>query len=220
MQSATLLSVQAIAEDHLELTLLHPEASSHTAPGQFIKLGVGEHDPGFFAIASAPGAPQMRFLVQVGSPLTTDLASLAPGDAVQVSAPMGKGFDLSGLGGKVPLFFATGSGISALRSVIESRDWSGTGARLYYGARNLARMPYQDAFPAWEARGVQVIPVLSREAGDWDGARGYIQDVYAQDPVEGGEVALVLCGVKGMCTAATELLVAQGMPKAMALLNF
>lgn len=220
MKSATLLSVETVAEDHLELTLLHPEAEAHTKAGQFIKLSVGEHEPAFLAIASAPGAPQMRFLVQVGSPLTQDLAKLRPGDVVQVSPPMGKGFDLSGLSDRVPLLFATGSGISALRSVIESRDWSGTGARLYYGARSLARMPYQEQFAAWEARGVRVIPVLSRESGEWSGARGHIQDVYAQDPVEGAKAALVLCGVKGMCTAATELLVAQGMPKAMALLNF
>ena len=162
----------------------------------------------------------MRFLVQVGSPLTQDLAKAKAGDTVQVSEAMGKGFDLSALEGRTPLLFATGSGISALRSVIESRDWAGMGARLYYGARTLARMPYTAQFPAWEARGVQVIPVLSRETGDWDGARGYIQDVYGEDPVEGRSAALVLCGVKGMCTAATDLLVAQGMPKTMALLNF
>lgn len=220
MQSATLLSVETVAEDHLELTLLHPEASSHSKAGQFIKLSVGEHEPAFLAIASAPGAPQMRFLVQVGSPLTQALSELQPGDSVQVSAPMGKGYDLSGLEDKTPLLFATGSGISAVRSVIESRDWSGTGARLYYGARSLARMPYQEQFSAWEARGVKVIPVLSREQGDWEGERGHIQDVYAQDPVDGAQAALVLCGVKGMCVAATELLVAQGMPKTLALLNF
>ncbi|MFT5587179.1 MAG: sulfhydrogenase subunit gamma (sulfur reductase) [Cognaticolwellia sp.] len=220
MQSATLLSVEIVAEDHLELTLLHPEAAAQTKAGQFIKLSVGAHDAAFLAIASAPGAPQMRFLVQVGSPLTQDLARLQVGDSVQVSTPMGKGFDLSGLENRTPLFFATGSGISALRSVLESRDWSGTGARLYYGARTLARMPYQAQFSAWEARGVQVIPVLSREDGDWDGARGHIQEVYAQDPVDGANAALVLCGVKGMCTAATDLLVAQGMPKTLALLNF
>lgn len=220
MQSATLLSVETVAEDHLELTLLHPEASAHTKAGQFIKLSVGEHEPAFLAIASAPAAPQMRFLVQVGSPLSQDLAKLKAGDSVLVSAPMGKGFELGGLQDKTPLFFATGSGISAVRSVIESRDWSGTGARLYYGARSLSRMPYREQFSAWEASGVQVIPVLSREQGAWDGARGHIQDVYAQDPVEGTQAALVLCGVKGMCVAATELLVAQGMPKAMALLNF
>ena len=220
MQSATLLSVETVAEDHVELTLVHPEAAAYTQAGQFIKLSVGEHEAAFLAIASAPSAPQMRFLIQVGSPLTQDLARLQAGDTVQVSTPMGKGFDLSGLEGKTPLFFPTGSGISALRSVLESKDWSGTGARLYYGARSLARMPYQAQFSAWEARGVRVIPVLSREDGDWDGACGHIQDVYAQEPVDGTKAALVLCGVKGMCTAATEVLVAHGMPKSMALLNF
>lgn len=220
MQTAALLSVETVAEDHLELTLHHPEAEAHTKPGQFIKLSVGEHEPAFLAIASAPGAERMRFLVQVGSPLTQDLAKLHAGETVQVSTPMGKGFDLSGLGEKTPLFFATGSGISALRSVLESRDWTGTGARLYYGARSLARMPYQDEFSSWEARGVQVIPVLSREQGEWNGARGHIQDAYAQDPVDASQAALVLCGVKDMCLAATELLVEQGMPKSMALLNF
>ncbi|MED5373529.1 MAG: NAD-binding oxidoreductase [Myxococcota bacterium] len=221
MQAVEIAAISEVAQDHLELELVHPQAAAYTRPGQFVKIGLEGHEkPGFFAIASAPGAERMRFLVQVASPLTEALAACVVGDSVLVSEPMGRGFAMEALAGRTPLFFATGSGISAIRAVIESQEWSGQGARLYYGARTWERMPWTDTFEAWRRRGVEVIPVLSRADESWDGARGHIQAVYAEDPVEGAQAALVLCGLKGMTDEATQLLVAQGMDPKFALLNF
>ena len=78
-------------------------------------------------------------------------------------------------------------------------------------------MAFAASIPAWEAAGVQVVPVFS-EAGD-----GYVQDAFARGggaEGPGAGVAAVLCGQKGMTTAVTELLAARGVAPEHILLNF
>ena len=45
---------------------------------------------------------------------------------------------------------------------------------MYYGARTPAHAAYADAFAAWEAAGVSVLPIYSQEGG------GYVQDAFMQ----------------------------------------
>ncbi|XP_042465963.1 uncharacterized protein LOC122048464 [Zingiber officinale] len=51
------------------------------------------------------------------------------------------------------------------------------GVRLYYGARNLQRMTYQESFKDWESIGVKIIPILSQPDERWSGERGYVQEL-------------------------------------------
>nr|GMD15364.1 fruit protein pKIWI502 [Ipomoea batatas] len=91
---------------------------------------------------------------------------------------------------------------SPIRSLIEG----GFGAdqrsdvRLYYGARNLDRMAYQDRFKNWESSGVEIVPVLSQPDDSWTGESGYVQAAFAKakklfTPQSTGAV---LCGQKQM----------------------
>ena len=111
-----------------------------TVPGQYVQLTVGEAQPAYMAIASAPGAGHFEFLIQSTEGTAGDLCAIQAGGAVLISLPMGKGFNMQTIGANTPLFFVTGTGISAIRSIIESRDWQGTGARLYYGTFTPADM--------------------------------------------------------------------------------
>ena len=122
---------------------------------------------------------------------------------------MGSGFNMDTIQNNTPLFFVTGTGISAIRSVIESRDWKGTGARLYYGSFTPSDMAYKDRFEQWEKSGVEIHALISNPEGqDWPGETGFVQDAYAENPVEdASKAALVLCGAKIMCEKATEMLV-------------
>ena len=54
------------------------------------------------------------------------------------------------------LLFAAGSGISPIRSAIESGALDGKDCTLYYGARDTTFMAYMDKFDEWEAKGVKV----------------------------------------------------------------
>ncbi|KAJ8570212.1 hypothetical protein K7X08_006789 [Anisodus acutangulus] len=71
---------------------------------------------------------------------------------------------------------------SPIRSLIEAGfgAYKRSDVRLYYGARNLKRMAYQDRFENWASSGVKVVPVLSQPDDGWTGEHGYVQAAFAR----------------------------------------
>lgn len=201
-------------------------SSGYTTAGQFIQAKVGDSKPGFFAIASPPNPSSgiVELLIKSQGGTAELLCQLKEGSDLQVSAVMGKGFDISNVPStqyKKMYCFATGSGISPIKALIESntlktdeRDIT----KLYFGVRNPSSMAYGDKLKAWEKdHGVVVVPVFSEDG------KGYVQDRFVQEggvASSGAETAAVLCGQKDMAQAVTEVLVAGGVDKSAILLNF
>ena len=120
------------------------------------------------------------------------------------------------------LLFAAGSGISPLRSVIESELLSGLDATLFYGAQTPAQMAYESKFKEWAARGVNVTPVISRPDGTgWKGATGYVQDVAKAGGIgDPAKTAVLLCGMKGMAEGVKAVCAEAGIDESRVLANF
>jgi len=186
---------------------------------------------------SAPVPTTWEFLIK-----KTDnndwITSAAAGATFDVSQVMGGGFpmaeNLEGFKYDFPtqniLLFATGSGIAPIRSAIESDQLGIGGGRtctLYYGVRTPDDMPYVSKFPEWEAKGVQVVPVVSQpdipcESGAvWGGRTGYVQNALEEDgvPIPRNSGAL-LCGVNGMCDAVKSMMAEAGVFEGRVLTNF
>ncbi|KAJ0962763.1 hypothetical protein J5N97_027885 [Dioscorea zingiberensis] len=211
-------------------------AASHTAPGQYLQVRLpGAEKPSFLAIASPPPSPdsslsgELEFLVKkVAGSVAELLCGLRSGDVVELSAVMGRGFEIHRISpaDSFPsvLIFATGSGISPIRSLIESGFNANerSDVRLYYGARNLQRMAYQERFEYWESTGVKIIPVLSRPEGKWQGEHGYVQAAFSRSKElpNPSLTGAVLCGHKQMTEDITSVLVADGVSKEKILKNF
>ncbi|AKQ69337.1 Heterodisulfide reductase, cytochrome reductase subunit [Myxococcus hansupus] len=202
-----------------------PLAGTHERPGQYVHLrlpGVGQ---GLFAIASPPG-PQgthWEFLLKVGSPLPDALIGLPKGARVEVSRPEGRGFPMERARGQDVLLFATGSGISAIRSVITSiqRERGDYGeVTLYFGARTPGAFAYGDELQEWEAGGVRVVRTVSQPgASGWQGLTGYVQAHLGEGPLRPSAVAF-LCGQKEMVQGVMKTLQALGMPTSDIHLNY
>ncbi|XP_004497003.1 fruit protein pKIWI502 [Cicer arietinum] len=209
-------------------------ATSHTRAGQYLQLRIADlPKPSFLAIASPPKLASARgvfeFLVKSVAGSTAEaLCALKKGDVVELSQVMGNGFDISRINppekfGTV-LVFATGSGISPIRSLIESGFGAGkrSDVRLYYGARNLQRMAYQDRFKDWESSGVKIVPVLSQPDDSWKGENGFVQAAFTRakeisNPLSTGAV---LCGQKQMTEEVISILTADGVSAEKILKNF
>ncbi|XP_057484916.1 fruit protein pKIWI502-like [Actinidia eriantha] len=209
-------------------------AASHVRAGQYLQLRLPDADkPSFLAVASPPSLAAKKgvfeFLVKSVAGSTAELlCGLGKGDIVELTQVMGRGFDVDQISPpeeySTVLIFATGSGISPIRSLIESGFSANKrpDVRLYYGARNLQRMAYQDRFKNWESSGVKLIPVLSQSDDNWTGERGYVQAAFARakklySPQATGAV---LCGQKQMSEEVTSLLVADGVSTDKILKNF
>ncbi|KAJ3700768.1 hypothetical protein LUZ61_004473 [Rhynchospora tenuis] len=226
---------------HLTLNLSsHPSLPArHVSPGQFLPLRLpsSSSPPLLLSIASPPHVAQLdsefELLVKRVSGSVSDvLCGMREGDLVEVGEVMGKGFQIRRLwtghvdGDDVALvlMFATGSGISPIRSLIESGFNGNKKAevRLYYGARNLDRMAYQDRFKYWESSGVKVIPVLSKPDERWSGARGYVQTTFLREQqiLRPSSTGAVLCGHRQMTEEIASILLAKGVSKEKILTNF
>ncbi|KAJ8758531.1 hypothetical protein K2173_000252 [Erythroxylum novogranatense] len=209
-------------------------ANSHTLPGQYLQLRVPDVEkPSFLAIASSPSYAAsngaFQFLVKSVAGTTAELlCGLKRGDLVELTQAIGKGFEIDRIDPpenfKTVLIFATGSGISPIRSLIESgfSAKKRSDVRLYYGARNLKRMAYQDRFEEWESSGVKIVPVLSQPDDSWTGESGFVQAAFVKakqifNPIATGAV---LCGQRQMMEEVTSILIGEGVDGAKILKNF
>ncbi|XP_042021761.1 fruit protein pKIWI502 [Salvia splendens] len=234
-----LLKISPAAESLFSITIdvsESPElAASYTKAGQYLQLRLPEPEskPSFLAIASPPTAAAsdgvFEFLVKSVAGSTAELlCGLQKGDLVELSPAMGKGFDVDQISPpesyQTVLIFATGSGISPIRSLIEA----GFGAekrydvRLYYGARDLNKMAYQERFKAWESSGVNIVPVLSQPGDSWTGEKGYVQDALVRNKniTNPQSTGVVLCGQKQMAEEVTSIVVGDGVSSEKILKNF
>lgn len=200
-----------------------PLAGTHRQPGQYVSLALEGAGVGLFAIASAPHADaRFEFLIKRGSPLAEALRQLQPGSKVKVSLPAGKGFPIARAEGKNLLLFATGSGISSIRSVIQvvRQNRSDYGQIcLYFGARTPTAFAYERELESWQREGIQVFRIVSRpgESG-WKGLTGYIQSHLGELNVD--NAVAFLSGQPAMVEEVTRALIQRGLPQENIYLNF
>ncbi|NMO23163.1 NAD-binding oxidoreductase [Pyxidicoccus fallax] len=201
-----------------------PLVGMHAHPGQYVRLRLPGVSEGMFAIASPPDPQGTRweFLLKDGAILPDALIRLPPGSLVEVSQPEGKGFPLERARGHDVLLFATGSGISPIRSLIASirREREAFGrVTLYFGARTPGAFAYADELHEWEAGGVRVVRTCSQPGvSGWQGLTGYVQAHLGEEPVQ--DAVAFLCGQSTMVQGVKATLQARGVPKDAIFLNY
>jgi len=221
------------------------QAAAYQTPGQYLQFKVAGDDsakPFFLAMANPPtgkaedkensSPAEFEFLIK-RSDNNGWVFDLKEGDKVDMSQVLGKGFpikeNLDGFKYDFPtqnvILMCTGTGIAPIKAAIESGQLGLTEARscrLYYGVRTPDQMPYSGKFAAWEASGVEVVPVISQPEGTgWTGRTGYVQTALEEDgvPIPRNSGAL-LCGQKEMADAAKALLGSAGVFEGRMLTNF
>jgi ferredoxin-NADP reductase len=188
---------------------------------------VAEADkPAFIAVASPVGASATTLeLLVKGAPGTAEaLCGLAAGASLQVTDVQGKGFVLPEQLSDV-LVFATGSGLSPIRALMDTPPAQGglagcKSVTVFYGARTPKHVPFTQQLAAWQRAGVRVTTVFSQQT-DGSKAPSYVQDVFAQAgvPVSAATTA-VLVGQKPLSEAVIASLTAAGVPRERIIMNF
>ncbi len=217
----------------LTLTETHPDGhglfrltfdqplEGHAKAGQFLTAHLEGHKPAFFAIASAPGQP-IVLLVKKHGDAAEALCAMPAGEAVEVSDPMGEGFGLDPDARRPLVVLATGSGISAVRPVIQGEIAAGLPrpVTLLYGVFTPEHRSFVSDLEAWAARGVTVHTVCSEPPEGWQGPTGFVQDAAATMGLVTGDVDVVLCGYPAMAAAAAAAFKAAGVPDDRVHLNY
>lgn len=223
---ARLLSVTPEADALFDLrinTAGTPAAGTHVRPGQYALVALPGIDAQPFAIASAPGSLTFELLIKEGTPLTDALTRLHPNETIQVSMAQGPGFPLARAHGRNLLLFATGSGISAIRSTLlairNDRERFGD-VTLFFGARTPTAFAYIDEHGEWENDRIAVVRTVSQpgEGAAWQGLRGYVQH-HIQQVGDRQELAFV-CGLPQMVDQVREALINKGIPAGDVFVNY
>jgi NAD(P)H-flavin reductase len=211
------------------LTLdLSPHPPERHRPGQALKLRSPDGRESFYALASAPQADRRaELLIKRGAPVADALIGVAGrGAELEVTAPLGRGFPVERADGHDVLLFAAGSGISPVRALVQhlmlARSHYGKVA-LYYGQRRAAEFAYRREHDQWALAGVEVRLCASRPDGDWQGARGHVQEVARADSFGGVRLertVAFLCGMKPMVEGVRATLDEAGLPPERTFLNY
>ena len=204
-------------------------AEAYGTPGQFVQMRTNaDAKPAFLAIASPPRAEPktvLELLIKSTEGTAGEICALKQGATVDVSPPMGGGFDLEG---KAPaaaapkaLLFATGSGISPVRALIKSGALDGRDVSLFYGTTSERTCAFFEEFADWKrTHGVAVTHVQSQVGGPPTYVQDALKDVVAAGAVDADATCAVLCGQKEMTEAVIAILTEAGVPKEKCIMNF
>lgn len=197
-------------------------AGTHVHPGQYALLGVSAHEPVPFAIASAPGALTFEFLIKEGTEVSEAIRKLHTGEVISVSRAHGQGFPLELALGRSLLLFATGSGISAIRSTLlaisRRREEFGE-VTLFFGVRTPTAFAYVDEHHEWEEARIRIFRTVSRPGqSGWKGLSGYVQ--HHLEGIDLRDELAFLCGVPQMVQDVRRALSEKGIPPQNIFVNY
>ncbi len=193
-----------------------PLASSHTAPGQYVKAGFFDDDVARpLALCNKPGTGTFELLLKVPDVRRTQLLGMQKGDRVDVGLAQGKGFPIEQARGGDLWLFGVGSGIGPLKAVLDVVLEDRTAFRdvvVVYGVREANELAFRDRFGTWVGHSVSVIPVVSRPAtrASWDGKTGHVQHQLPRSFDKPAQVTAFVCGLPEMEKAVCEQLLERG----------
>jgi CDP-4-dehydro-6-deoxyglucose reductase len=212
--------LERMAPDVLKVMLrLPPQAAFEYLPGQYIDvIGHGGLRRSY-SIANAPAIHQQLELhirrVPGGAMSAYWFEHAQANDLLRLHGPLGT-FVLGDLRNRELIFLATGTGIAPVKAMLESlnnvpADQRPASVTVYWGGRTSADL-YTSPLANASSLHARLVPVLSRAAEDWVGARGHVQLALLQDRSDFSNALVFSCGSDTMIHSAREQLLAQGLP--------
>ena len=212
-------SLERVAEDVLVVRLrLPPSASFKFLPGQFIDLIAPVGQRRSYSLACADTTEQRLDLhvraVPGGALSDYWFGRAQVNDLLRLHGPLGNFVLRSDIAGQPLVFLATGTGMAPVKSMVESlMHWPQAQrpeqVTVYWGGRTPADL-YTDIGAC--AAVSRFVPVLSRAADSWQGARGYVQQAFLDDAPDLTQTQVYACGSSAMVRSAQQCLLAAGLP--------
>jgi len=200
---------------------LRPEKMFEFKPGQYIMVSIKKDSwilrkP--YSIASTQDKDYIELCIKIvpNGFVSNFMASAKKGDSLEIAGPYGI-FVLREPVKNDVIFAATGTGISALKPMIDTVFKKGTDKNvwLFFGVRTEDEIIYRKEFDnlAKKHKNFGFIPVLSQAGPGWKGEKGHVQDAvkkYIKDP-KGKEI--YLCGVLAMVEEMIKMVQEMGFDK-------
>jgi acetyltransferase len=212
------LSTQVLASK-FKYFAFESEKPLNLNPGQYINVKVAPNTMRAYSVATSPDATHFGLLVDTrpGGPGSQFFDQLKRGDVITYLGPFGAFTFNRDDGAETILFLATGSGLSAIRCMIDKAltDYGVTKPiKLYFGLTHQGELFWQDHFTNLAAKypnfSYQI--ALCKPTGPWNGCTGFITQLVEHDYPDASMCSAYMCGHKNMIADAKDLLVRLGCP--------
>ena len=135
-------------------------------------------------------------------------------DLLRLNGPLGT-FFLRSIKDRNVVFLATGTGIAPIKAMIESIKLLAPENRpnslaIFWGGRTLDDLYFD---PSAKYQLLRYVPVLSRSDADWEGQKGYVQNVFLNENPELSNYVVYACGSDKMIRSSCEILLKSGLPE-------
>jgi CDP-4-dehydro-6-deoxyglucose reductase len=137
-------------------------------------------------------------------------------DLLRIEGPLGS-FFLRETKVENIIFLATGTGIAPIKSILEyisssKKQFLNKKLWLFVGAR-FDKDVFWSPNQLNDILNINYIPVLSRGSKDWNGERGYVQDVVMKLNISLSDSQVYACGSSAMIESAKNVLIENGLNK-------
>lgn len=212
-------SIEYLNNSVLKVELrLPPNSLFRFIPGQYVNLIKGNIKRSYSIANSLQEDGRLQFIIKnylngVMSKYWFEEAKV--NDLIRLEGPLGT-FFLRNTNIKEVVFLATGTGIAPVKSIIEDTFQSEDGIfdkkiTIIWGGRKSSDIFWK---PSFDSDQINFIPVLSRHEENWNGDRGYVQDVLLKRFEHSlPEIQVYACGSNEMIEDAHDKLVKNGLPE-------
>ena len=187
-------------------------------PGQYVSVKVADNRINAYSVTHIESPKHFSLLIDTspGGVGSKYFESLKIDDKVSILGPFGiftykKEDDVENV-----LFLATGSGISAVRCMIEEavKD-TNKKLNLYFGLRHENDIFWKDLFEKIKSENpnFNFKQILSQPTEKFEGLKGHITDFFVQDFSNLSKCSAYICGNNGMIEESVKILTTQNCPK-------
>ncbi|TYA74135.1 2Fe-2S iron-sulfur cluster-binding protein [Seonamhaeicola marinus] len=211
--------ITKLTNDIIKLTLrFPPSANFKFNSGQYVNLIKGNIKRSYSIANRAVHNSKLSFFIknyENGEMSKFWFEDAKENDLIRVEGPLG-GFFYRESEHKNIVFLATGTGVAPVKAIIEEincspEDFSTKTLFVIVGARY-----EKDLFWEPEIRSnirLKYVPVLSRPDENWNGAKGYVQDVLLEQNIDLSKTQVYACGSNDMIESARRLLIEKKLPE-------
>ena len=199
-----------MTDDVMKVVLrLPPNSSFNFNSGQYINIIKGNITRSYSIANCSDHKNQLEFFIKNyknGMMSNYFFNEAKVNDLLRLEGPIGT-FFLRDSSFKNIIFLATGTGVAPIKSILEGLDKSHEQNQhknywVIVGARSKEDLFWE---PNFKNLNIKYIPVLSRQNIDWNGEKGYVQDVVIRKQIDLENTQVYACGSNDMINSAKEL---------------
>ena len=202
--------IEKLTDDVLKIVLrLPPNSNFKFNSGQYVNLIKGSLARSYSIANSSDHKNQLEFFIKKyknGLMSQYIFKEAKINDLLRIEGPIGT-FFLRDSSFKNIIFLSTGTGIAPIRSILleleeSTLDYQNKNYWVFVGARYKKNLFWE---PNFKKLKIKYIPVLSQKNKDWDGEKGYVQDIVLNKKIDLVNSQVYACGSNNMIKSAKEL---------------